>query len=163
MEFGLTPESDLFYMGECLELARSAAASSEIPVGAILVLRDGEVFKSTNQVEATGDPTAHAERLVISSASSRCGRRALIGSTLYVSLEPCPMCAAALVQARVGRLCYAARDKRFGGCRSIYRIADDPRMNHRLTITEGILRDESIALLQGFFEQRRLHSDDQIV
>ncbi|MFM7318662.1 MAG: nucleoside deaminase, partial [bacterium] len=135
----------------------------EVPIAALLILEDGSIFESYNQIEATGDPTAHAERLVISEASKKFGRHSLANSTLYVNLEPCPMCAGAMVQARVGRLCFAARDERYGGCRSIYRITDDPRLNHRLTITEGILRDESILLLKGFFEQRRLHSDDQIV
>lgn len=163
MDFSCNSEIDTRFMNQCLELAKAASAIGEVPIAAILILQNGSMIQAANQVEATGDPTAHAERLVISEASRKFGRHALGGSTLYVSLEPCPMCAGALVQARVGRLCFAARDTRFGGCRSIYRIADDPRLNHRLLITEGILKEESIALLQGFFEERRLHLGDQIV
>ena len=152
---------DIELMHRCFAIASESMSRGEVPIGAILVLADGSRFESGNQVESTGDPTAHAERLVISQAAQSAGRHALAGSTLYVTLEPCAMCAGALVHARVSRLCFAARDERFGACRSIYRIADDPRLNHRLQISEGLLRDDAIALLRGFFEQRRLHPEDR--
>ena len=151
---------DMQQMQSALKIASESMSRGEIPIGAVLLLADGSSFESGNQVESTGDPTAHAERLVISRAAHELGRHALVGSTLYVTLEPCVMCAGALVQARVSRLVFAARDERFGGCRSIYRITDDPRLNHRLEISEGLLKDHSIALLRGFFEQRRLHHHD---
>lgn len=145
------------HLRQALRVAQEAALNNEIPVGCVLVLKTGEVFESINAVESTGDPTAHAERLVLEMAGRKLGRRALEESTLYCTLEPCAMCAGALVAARVGTLVFSTRDERFGACRSIYRIADDPRSNHRLVVIEGILENEARNLLQEFFKQRRLH------
>lgn len=150
-------DADLTYMLRALKLARLAGLDGEVPVGSLLVTSTGQTFESGNQVEKTGDPTAHAERLVIEMAGRQLGRHGLSGSTLYCTLEPCAMCAGSLVAGRVGRLVFATRDLRFGACRSLYRIADDPRMNHRLIVDEGILRIESQKLLQDFFDQCRLH------
>lgn len=151
-------ELDLEHLRRTLEIAKEASQFGEIPVGCVLVLQSGEILESFNDVERSGDPTGHAERLVLEIAGKRFGRHALVDSTLYVSLEPCVMCAGAIVASRVGRLVYATRDDRFGACRSLYRITDDPRMNHRLLICEGVFEKESREILRGFFEQCRLQS-----
>lgn len=151
-------ELDHQHVRRTLEIAREASRIGEIPVGCVLVLKSGEVLESFNNVERSGDPTGHAERLVLEVAGKRFGRHALVHSTLYVNLEPCVMCAGAIVASRVGRLVYATRDDRFGACRSLYRITDDPRMKHRLVICEGVFEKESRELLRGFFEQCRLQS-----
>jgi len=143
-------------MEMALSEARLAAEEGEVPVGAVLVSEKGEVLsRAHNRPLGLCDPTAHAEILALREGARRLGNYRLCGTTLYVTLEPCPMCAGALVYARVARLVFGARDPRSGACVSLYRITEDPRLNHRLEITEGVLAEECAALLREFFRARR--------
>lgn len=143
-------------MREALALARRAAAAGEVPVGAVLAGADGAVLgRGFNSPITLSDPTAHAEILALREAAARTRNYRLEGTTLYVTLEPCVMCAGALVAARVHRLVFGGRDLRFGGVRSKFRLADSELLNHRLEIVEGVLAVECLELLQTFFEARR--------
>jgi tRNA(adenine34) deaminase len=151
----MSEKDDEHYMEVALELAQEAYARGEVPVGAVLV-RDGEILaRNHNRREELKDATAHAEILVLREAGRLIGGWRLTGTTLYVTLEPCPMCAGALVQARVSRLVYGTRDLKGGAAASLYNITSDPRLNHRLAVEEGILRERCAALLQKFFKERR--------
>ncbi len=142
-------------MGEALDLARQAEASGEVPVGAVVVI-DGVVRgRGFNSPIRLKDPTAHAEMLALREAAASIGNYRLEGATLYSTLEPCVMCAGALVAARVGRLVFGARDLRFGGVRSKFRLADSELLNHRVEIVEGVRGAECLALVKRFFEGRR--------
>lgn len=147
--------NDEFFMKMALELARQAEQAGEVPVGAIVVLGDTVLGRGFNSPIRLNDPTAHAEILAIREAAAALGNYRLEGSTLYVTLEPCVMCAGALVAARIARLVFGSRDLRFGGVRSKFRLADSELLNHRVEITEGVLGDECALLLRSFFEQRR--------
>jgi tRNA(adenine34) deaminase len=126
-----------------------------VPIGAVVV-KDGDVLSSAhNERELRGDPTAHAETLALRRATERTGDWRLDGTTAYVTLEPCSMCAGALVLARVDRLVYGPQDARAGAALSLYNITQDPRLNHQLEVVPGVLEDEGAALLTGFFEGRR--------
>jgi tRNA(adenine34) deaminase len=138
-----------------LELAREAEEAGEVPVGCLIVSLGEIVGKARNSPIGLLDPTAHAEMLALRQASIASGNYRLTGATLYCTLEPCPMCAGALVAARIGTLVFGARDLRFGGVRSKFRIADSPLLNHRVEIVEGVLGAESTAMLQRFFSTRR--------
>lgn len=142
-------------MAVCIDLAHQAALLGEIPVGALLV-SDGQILaQGHNLCEQDHDPTAHAERLIITAASRSRRSWRLDGCTLYSTLEPCIMCAGAIVQGRIDRLVYGASDLKAGACRSLYRLADDPRLNHRVQITTGILAQPCGKLLTHFFAQQR--------
>ncbi len=142
-------------MREALAEARRGEAAGEAPVGAVLVI-DGEIAVRThNSPVAACDPTAHAEMLALREAARKTGNYRLGGATLYVTMEPCAMCAGALVNARVARLVFGCRDLRFGAVRSKFRIADSDLLNHRLEIVEGVLGAECAELLRAFFQQRR--------
>ena len=148
-------DSDEAFMRLALDEAAKARTHDDVPIGALLV-RDGEVLASAgNEREARADPTAHAEILVLRRAAEELGSRRLEGTTMYVTLEPCPMCAGALVLARVARLVYGAQDERAGAAYSLYNIVQDPRLNHSLELTTGVLAEESVALLQSFFQPKR--------
>jgi tRNA(adenine34) deaminase len=143
------------HMREALELAREAERAGEVPVGAVVVVAGQVVGRGRNSPISTADPTAHAEMLALRAAARHTGNYRLEEATLYATLEPCCMCAGALVAARVGRLVFGARDLRFGGVRSKFRIADSDLLNHRLEIVEGVLAVECVELLQQFFAGRR--------
>jgi tRNA(adenine34) deaminase len=146
---------DEFYMRRALELAREAEAAGETPVGAVLV-RGGEIAgRGRNAPIELNDPTAHAEILALREACAAARNYRLPGATLYVTIEPCVMCAGALVAARVERLVFGARDLRFGGVRSKFRLADTEILNHRLVVEEGVLGAECSELISKFFEARR--------
>ena len=145
---------DLF-MREALGLARQAAASGEVPVGAIIVAEGRVIGRGANSPIARSDPTAHAEMLALREAAQAAGNYRLEDATLYVTLEPCVMCAGALVAARIKRLVFGTRDLRFGGVRSKFRIADSDLLNHQVEIVEGVLAAECVELLQNFFAARR--------
>jgi tRNA(adenine34) deaminase len=143
------------FMQQALAEAQQAAAENEVPVGAVVV-RDGEVIaRAHNQPIGLNDPTAHAEILALRAAAKRLGNYRLTGCDLYVTLEPCAMCAAALVHARIRRLVYAAADPKAGAVASTMRLLDAPHLNHRVEVESGALAEESSALLQRFFAQRR--------
>jgi tRNA(adenine34) deaminase len=143
------------FMREALRLGREGAAAGEVPVGAVLVMEGEMAGRGWNSPVARHDPTAHAEILAIREAAARIGNYRLAGSTLYCTLEPCVMCAGALVAARVARLVFGARDLRFGGVRSKFQVADSETLNHRVEIVEGVLAVECVELLREFFAERR--------
>jgi tRNA(adenine34) deaminase len=143
------------WMDAALEEARRAAAIGEVPVGAVIVLGDQVIARAHNRREIDRDPLAHAEVLAIREAAAKLGRWRLTGCTLVVSLEPCPMCAGAVVNARLDRLVFGARDPRAGACGSIMDVVRDPRLNHRPEVQEGVRADVAAALLRGFFAERR--------
>lgn len=138
-----------------LSLAHKAEACGEVPVGAVLIRGGRIVGEGWNRPVASADPTAHAEMGALREAASQLENYRLAGTTLYVTLEPCVMCAGALVLARIERLVFAARDLRFGAVRSKFRLADSELLNHRLQVEEGLLAADAGALLTGFFEKRR--------
>jgi tRNA(adenine34) deaminase len=143
------------YMREALALARAGESGGEVPVGAVLV-RDGEILgRGSNGPIGRCDPTAHAEIAALREAAARTGNYRLDGATLYCTLEPCVMCAGALVHARIQRLVFGARDLRFGGVRSKFQIADSDVLNHRVEVVEGVLGPECVELLRNFFAARR--------
>jgi tRNA(adenine34) deaminase len=147
--------TDEDFLREALELAREAERGGEVPVGAVVVV-DGRVMgRGRNSPISRSDPTAHAEILALREAAAATGNYRLEGATMYATLEPCVMCAGALVAARVSRLVFGARDLRFGGVRSKFRLADADVLNHRIEIVEGVLGAECAELLQRFFNSRR--------
>jgi tRNA(adenine34) deaminase len=148
-------QPDQRFMREALTLARQAEASGEVPVGAIVVVEDEIVGRGFNSPIAKSDPTAHAEILALREAGANLRNYRLEPATLYATLEPCVMCAGALVAARVRRLVFGARDLRFGGVRSKFHLADSELLNHRVEIVEGVLAAECVELVKNFFEQRR--------
>ncbi len=138
-----------------LEQAREAAKVGEVPVGAVLVRQGLVIAKAYNLRESLQDPTAHAERIVLTQAGRALGDWRLEGCTLYVTLEPCVMCAGAIVLSRIERLVYGTIDPKAGACRSLYRLLDDPRLNHRVRQTNGILAEECSKTLTEFFRAKR--------
>jgi tRNA(adenine34) deaminase len=151
----LNPEDEQ-WMRQALNAARRGEQSGEVPVGAVLVGSDGALLATAaNAPIALSDPTAHAEILALREAARRLGHYRLEGATLYCTLEPCPMCAGALVHARIRRLVFGARDLRFGGVRSKFQIADSGLLNHSVTVEEGVLGAECTSLLVEFFKSRR--------
>src|SRR5690554_4729070 len=143
-------------MRRALDCAHEALARGEVPVGAVLVAEDGtELAAAGNAPIGEQDPTAHAEILVLRAAARRVGNYRLPGTTLYVTLEPCAMCTGALVHARVARIVYAAADPKTGACGSVFDLAREPRLNHRIEVIGGVLEEESAALLKAFFASRR--------
>ena len=146
---------DLACMLRAMELARVARDQGEVPVGAVLA-REGQILgEGWNRPVSTNNPMAHAEIEALLNASQREANYRLPGSTLYVTLEPCVMCAGAIVTARIQRLVFAARDLRFGAIRSKFQLADSDKLNHRVSIAEGLLGTEATELLAGFFKERR--------
>jgi tRNA(adenine34) deaminase len=143
------------FMREALELARRAGAAGEVPVGAVVVIGGGVAGRGWNAPISRRDPTAHAEIQALREAAAAAENYRLEDATLYCTLEPCVMCAGALVAARVRRLVFGARDLRFGGIRSKFRLADSDLLNHRVEIIEGPLAPECVELLQQFFVRRR--------
>ncbi len=146
---------DEFCMREALALAREAERAGEVPVGAVLVQGGEIVGRGCNSPIARNDPTAHAEILALRQAAETAQNYRLEGAVLYVTLEPCVMCAGAAVAARIGRLVFGSRDLRFGGVRSKFRIADSELLNHRVEIVEGVLAAECTELMQSFFAAKR--------
>lgn len=142
-------------MAQALALAEAAAGEGEVPVGAVVVRRGTVVGQGRNRREALADPTSHAEVLALREAARARGSWRLEDCTLYVTLEPCVMCAGAVVQARVERLVFGCPDPKGGAVRSLYRICDDPRLNHRVAVAEGVLEERCSALLRGFFTALR--------
>lgn len=147
--------SDLDAMREALAEARKSAEAGEVPIGAVMVSRGEIVARGQNSVIRTSDPTAHAEIVVLRQAARTFGNYRLLGCTLYVTLEPCAMCAGALIQARVDRLVYAAPDPKAGACGSVLSVLNHPQLNHQMQVAQGILTEPSSELLRSFFRERR--------
>jgi tRNA(adenine34) deaminase len=146
---------DLHFMQLALAEARSSAEAGEVPIGALLVHEGAILARSSNRTIRDNDPTAHAEMVVIREAARLLGNYRLAGTTLYVSLEPCAMCAGAIVQARISRLVYAADDPKGGAFRSCFDVLTHPKLNHQVDVTPGVLAQDSASLLQTFFSSRR--------
>ncbi len=146
---------DRLWMSEALVEAGRAGEIGEVPIGCVIVREGGIVGRGHNRREIDGDPLAHAEILAIRRAAGEVGGWRLVGCTLYVTLEPCAMCAGALVNSRIERLVYGAADPKAGFCGTLGNLVQDPRLNHRLEVTAGVLEEESAALLRSFFARLR--------
>src|SRR4051812_26099411 len=155
MEKLIDQPTDEVFMGEALRLARKAFEKEEVPVGAIVVRNGRMIARAFNQVELLKDATAHAEMLAITQAEAAIGDWRLSECDLYVTKEPCPMCAGAIVHARVRRVIFGCADERGGAAGSVVNLLQMETLNHRCAITSGVLHDESAALLQSFFRARR--------
>lgn len=147
--------SDSLFMARALELAREAERAGEVPVGAVIVKDDVIVGEGWNRPISTNDPTAHAEIIALRAAAQRLSTYRLLDTTLYVTLEPCPMCAGAMVHARVKRLVYAATDPRAGAAGTIFNIVQHSSLNHRIECEAGLMGEECGAMLRAFFQGRR--------
>lgn len=149
-------ETDEKWMRTAIDAALLAGELNEVPIGACLIDENGGMIASGfNRMITDSDPTAHAEILVLRQAAARIGNYRLTGTTLYTTIEPCVMCAGALVNARIKRLVYGAPDKRFGAVETLFRLCDHESLNHRIEITSGVLAAECRGLVQDFFRQRR--------
>ncbi|MCZ2391691.1 MAG: tRNA adenosine(34) deaminase TadA [Acidobacteria bacterium] len=156
-------ERDEHFLRRAAELAREAEARGEVPIGAVIVSAEGEILaEASNETIARHDPTAHAEILAIRRAGENIGNYRLTGTTVYSTIEPCAMCAGALVNARVKRLVYGAPDERFGSVRSKFELCDSPVLNHRIEIVAGVLEDECRRLMQDFFRARRRRAEGTV-
>jgi tRNA(adenine34) deaminase len=147
--------SDLEAMRDALAEARKAAEAGEVPIGAVMVCRGEIVARGQNSVIRTSDPTAHAEIVVLRQAARSFGNYRLLGCTLYVTLEPCAMCAGAMIHARVERLVYATADPKAGACGSVLSVINHPQLNHQMQVTQGIMAEPASELLRSFFRERR--------
>jgi len=147
--------NDQYWMEQALRFAREAANMGEVPVGAVLVDHNGLRAGGANGPISRIDPTAHAEIIALRTAANRSGNYRLVGTTLYVTLEPCLMCMGAMIHARIDRLVYGAPDPKSGAAKSLYQIGNDQRLNHTIEIQGGILQDKCANLLRTFFRQRR--------
>jgi len=138
-----------------LDEAEQALREDEVPIGAVIAYEERVIARAHNQREQLRDPTAHAEMIAITQAAAARGSWRLEGCTLYVTLEPCPMCAGAVVQARIPTVVYGARDPKAGAVETLYRLLDDPRLNHRCLVVASVLAEECGAILTRFFQQQR--------
>lgn len=155
----MSPEAptseDVRWLRRCLELAQAADAADEVPVGAIVVVDGAVVGEGRNRVEELRSPLAHAEMLALQQALVHAGNKRLANATLYCSLEPCFLCAGAILHARVDRVVFGASDPKFGAVRSLANVLEDPRLNHRCTVVAGVEATASADLLRAFFRQKR--------
>lgn len=151
----IKPPDDQQYMRIALDQAKIAEANGDVPIGAVIVHKDQIIAKAYNQREQLQDPTAHAEIIALTQAASALENWHLNGCTMYVTLEPCCMCAGALVLARIDRLVYGCDDPKAGACKSLYNIVQDKRLNHRVEVTSGVLAEECSKILQTFFACKR--------
>ena len=147
--------ADEQFMKLAIEQAEIAKENGDVPIGTVIVHNNQIIGKAYNQKELLKDPTAHAEIIALTQAAAALQSWRLTGCTMYVTLEPCPMCAGALVLARIDRLVYGCDDPKTGACKSLYNIVQDERLNHRLEVTTGVLADDCSRLLQDFFQQKR--------
>ena len=144
-----------FFMTKAIELAEQAYKKDEVPVGAVVVKENKVIGKGYNQIELLGDATAHAEMIALSAAYETNGSKYLHGATLYVSLEPCVMCAGALIWSKIDRLVFGASDSKSGACGSLFNIHNNPLLNHRFEVIQGILEADAENLLKRFFAKKR--------
>jgi len=154
-------KEDEQYMRIAIDQAKIAEENDDVPIGAVIVYKDQIIGKAYNQKEQLKDPTAHAEIIALTQAAAYMQTWRLNDCTMYVTLEPCPMCAGALVLARIDRLVYGCDDPKTGAVKSLYNIVQDERLNHRLDVNGGVLADECAELLQRFFQKRREQNSEQ--
>ncbi len=147
--------NDEFFMKEALREAQKAFEKDEVPIGAVAVYKSQIIGRGHNQTEGLKDPTAHAEILAITAAANALSSWRLNDVEMFTTVEPCIMCAGALVLARVKRIIFGARDEKFGGCGSVFNVVNEPKLNHRMEITEGVLKDQATSLMKSFFERKR--------
>jgi len=152
-------KEDHRFMRAAIESARIAEENGDVPIGAVIVYQNQIIGKAYNQREQLQDPTAHAEIIALTQAAAAKETWRLNGCTMYVTLEPCPMCAGALVLARMDRLVYGCDDPKAGACGSLYSIVTDGRLNHRLEVTSGVMEEQCSRLLQEFFAKRRIENN----
>ncbi|MBN2225598.1 MAG: tRNA adenosine(34) deaminase TadA [Deltaproteobacteria bacterium] len=153
---GEIPQQDqTLFMREALREAEQVLVDGEVPVGAVIVMQGRIIGRGGNRVIEKRDPTAHAEIVALRQAARRIGNYRLVGADLYVTIEPCVMCAGAIIQARIERLFYGAPDSHAGAVDSLYKLLGDDRLNHRVEVTAGILEEESRALMKSFFQEKR--------
>lgn len=150
-----TGKDHRIFMEAALDEARAAAARGEVPVGAVVVVDSRIVSRAGNRTITDCDPTAHAEMVALREAAKIVGNYRLLDAAVYVTIEPCAMCAGAMIQARIGRVVYGADDLKGGAVRSCFSILDHPQLNHRVEVTAGMLAEEAAALLKDFFAARR--------
>jgi tRNA(adenine34) deaminase len=148
-------KTDEMFMREAIRQAKAAALKDEVPVGAVIVYERKIIAKSHNQIETLKDPTAHAEMIAITQAANFCSSKWLQDCTLYVTIEPCSMCAGALVLARIPRICFGAKEPKTGACGSVINIANHRSLNHRIEVNGGVLAEECSALVSEFFKKKR--------
>jgi tRNA(adenine34) deaminase len=148
-------ELDIAYMEEALGEARAAASAGEVPIGAVVVYEGKIIARSGNRTIRDCDPTAHAEIIVLREAAQVLGNYRLADTTLYVTIEPCSMCAGAMVQARLQRLVYGADDPKGGAVRTCFQVLSEPRLNHHVEVTSGVLAVQCAEVIQAFFSERR--------
>ena len=148
-------KEDQQFMRAAIESAKIADENGDVPIGAVIVYKNQIIAKAYNQREQLRDPTAHAEIIALTQAAAALENWHLNGCTMYVTLEPCPMCAGALVLSRMDRLVYGCDDPKAGACKSLYNIVTDGRLNHRLVVTSSVLQEQCREQLQGFFARRR--------
>jgi len=149
------PEDDVQWMREALAEARLAAERGEVPVGAVLVQAGREIARAHNRTILDCDPTAHAEMVALRVGAQALANYRLAGTTLYVTIEPCAMCAGAMIHARIARLVYGCPEQKGGAVRSCFAVFDHPKVNHSVEVTEGVLQEECVRAIQAFFEARR--------
>jgi tRNA(adenine34) deaminase len=147
--------TDLDFMQAALDEARSAGEAGEVPIGAVVVHKNQIIARGQNRVLRDLDPTAHAELVALRAAAQAVGNYRLLDCTLYATLEPCAMCAGAMIHARLDRLCFAAVDPKAGAAGSVLGVLNHPQLNHKMEVQQGILADESSAFLRSFFRERR--------
>ena len=152
----LDGDIDRRFMQAAIEAAKIAEENGDVPIGAVIVYKNQIIGKAYNQREQLKDPTAHAEIIALTQAAAFMESWRLNGCTMYVTLEPCPMCAGALVLSRLDRLVYGCDDPKTGACKSLYNIVQDERLSHRLEVTSGVLAEQCSKLLRDFFSQRRV-------
>jgi tRNA(adenine34) deaminase len=155
----LNLDQDERFMRMALREAAAAEEAGDVPIGAVIVIDGQLIGKAHNQREVLQDPTAHAEMIALTQAAEKMGSWRLDGCTIYVTLEPCPMCAGAMVLGRVARLVYGCDDPKAGACGSLYNIVQDARLNHRLEVKKGVLAQECSGILSEFFRRRRTEND----
>jgi tRNA(adenine34) deaminase len=153
-------KNDQYYMSLALKEAEAAAGEDEVPVGAVIVYQGRVIGKAHNQRERLKDPTAHAEMVAVTQAAAYLQNWRLTGCTIYVTIEPCAMCAGALVLARMERIVYGVPDPKGGACGSVFDIVNEPRLNHRVLVTPGVLAEDCGRVLSDFFKRRRAEKKD---
>jgi len=157
----MSDEKDIQFMKAAIDAAYIAEENGDVPIGAVIVHQNRIIAKAYNQREQLQDPTAHAEIIALTQAAAALESWRLNDCTMYVTLEPCPMCAGALVLARIDRLVYGCDDPKTGACKSLYNIVQDERLNHRLEVTAGVLEEDCREQLQGFFAKRRIDNKNE--
>jgi tRNA(adenine34) deaminase len=151
----LATEQEIQFMKAALDEARAAAEAGEVPIGAVIVYEEKILARAGNRTIRDNDPTAHAEILAIREAARLLGNYRLVGTALYVTLEPCSMCAGAMIQARIPKLIYGADELKSGAVRSCFEILNSPRLNHQVEVVSGVLAAEAVTVMQSFFAARR--------